>query len=184
MTVSIKSELRARMRAERKRLGGLDSDASIRLAGHAGALPPADMVAIYSPIGSEMDTAALARALIAQGRALCLPVVIQRDAPMDFRRWSPGEPLELDVAGVPSPLPLAETVFPDLILTPLLAFDATGARLGQGGGCYDRTFAAMPEVVRVGLAYAGQEVATLAVEPHDVRLDGMLTEAGFVRISH
>lgn len=98
---------------------------------------------------------------------------------MIFRRWSPGDPLEPDLAGVPAPLPLAEQVLPKLILTPLLAFDSRGGRLGQGGGHYDRTFAALPEAIRVGVAYAGQEVDNLALEPHDIRLHGILTETGY-----
>jgi len=98
---------------------------------------------------------------------------------MIFRRWSPGEPLELDQAGVPAPLPLAEAVLPELILTPLLAFDADGGRLGQGGGYYDRTFAALPDAVRIGFAYAGQRVDGLPIEAHDIRLHGVLTEVGY-----
>ncbi|HST91732.1 MAG TPA: 5-formyltetrahydrofolate cyclo-ligase [Brevundimonas sp.] len=174
-----KHQLRAAMRATRKRLAGLDSGASLRAAEHAGDLPAGAVVAVYRAIGSELDTAALSLALTAQGRELCLPVVVERDAPMVFRRWSPGEPLELDEAGVPAPFPLAETVVPDLILTPLLAFNAQGGRLGQGGGYYDRTFAAMPGVVRVGVAYAGQEVEDLPVELHDIPLHGVLTETGY-----
>ena len=119
------------------------------------------------------------RALVRVGRELCLPVVIERDAPMFFRRWSPGEPLELDEAGIPAPFPLAEIVDPDVILTPLLAFDAQGGRLGQGGGYYDRTFAARPDAVRIGFAYAGQLVDDLPVEAHDIRLHGVLTETGY-----
>ncbi|RZJ29433.1 MAG: 5-formyltetrahydrofolate cyclo-ligase, partial [Brevundimonas sp.] len=111
------------MRALRKRLAGLDPEAAERAASHVHTLPPGDPVAVYRAIGSELDADALALALDRQGRGLCLPVVIALDAPMIFRRWSPGEPLELDQAGVPAPLPLAETVIPDLILTPLLAFD-------------------------------------------------------------
>ena len=174
-----KHELRAAMRATRKRLAGLDPEASSRAAGHAADLPPGEVVAVYRAIGSEIDPDALSMALDRQGRQLCLPVVIEREAPMLFRRWAPGEPLELDLAGVPAPLPLAETVAPDLIVTPLLAFDARGGRLGQGGGYYDRTFAALPEVVRVGFAYAGQEVENLPVEMHDIRLHGVLTERGY-----
>ena len=75
--------------------------------------------------------------------------------------------------------PLAATVTPDLIITPLLAFDAAGGRLGQGGGYYDRTFAALPDAHRIGFAYAGQELENLALEPHDIRLHGVLTETGY-----
>ena len=174
-----KHQLRAAMRATRKRLAGLDAGAADRAAEQAGALPPGRMVAVYRAIGSELDVVALSLALAGAGRELCLPVVVERDAPMIFRRWSPGEPLELDEAGVPAPFPLAEVVDPDLVLTPLLAFDAWGGRLGQGGGYYDRTFAARPDVTRIGFAYAGQQVDDLPVEAHDIRLHGVLTETGY-----
>lgn len=134
-------------------------------------------------MGSELDPEPLARALAASGRRLCLPVVLERDAPMIFRAWAPGEPLEMDTAGCPAPLPLAEAVDPDLIVTPLLAFDDAGGRLGQGGGYYDRTFAARPEVTRIGLAFAGQRVNVLPAEAHDTRLHGVLTETGYTPFS-
>ena len=177
--MTTKHEQRAAMRSLRKRLAGLDPEAAERAAVHADALPPAATVALYRAMGSELDTDALAMALHQSGRRLCLPVVIQRDAAMIFRAWSPGEPLEMDAAGCPAPLPLAEIVVPDLILTPLLAFDAHGGRLGQGGGYYDRTFAALPDALRIGFAYAGQQVEPLLLEPHDVRLHGVLTETGY-----
>ena len=177
--MTTKHELRSSMRAQRKRLAEVDNEAAERAAGHAEALPPGETVALYRAMGSELDTDALAIALHQSGRRLCLPVVIERDAAMIFRAWAPGEPLELDAAGCPAPLPLSEIVTPDLILTPLLAFDAHGGRLGQGGGYYDRTFAVLTEAVRVGFAYAGQQVERLTLEPHDMRLHGVLTEKGY-----
>ena len=174
-----KSELRASARALRKRLARSDLSAASRVAAHVAALPPGDPVALYAAVGSELDPAPLARAMLAAGRTLCLPVAIERGAPLIFRRWSPGEPLEMDVAGCPAPLPLSETVDPGLILCPLMAFDDFGGRLGQGGGYYDRTFAARPGVPRIGLAYAGQGVERLPMERHDAALDGVLTETGY-----
>lgn len=174
-----KAAFRAGMRAIRKRLSGAEPSAAERAADHAGALPPGALVALYHAVGSELGAEPLARALIASGRRLCLPVVLQVDAPMVFRAWAPGDPLELDAAGVPAPLPLAEPLDPDLIVTPLLAFDGSGGRLGQGGGYYDRTFSARPDAIRIGLAYAGQAVERLALEPHDIRLHGVLTETGY-----
>ena len=179
MTASDKVALRAQARANRRRLAELDPEASARAALHAAALPPAALVAVYRAIGSELDPEPLGRALIAAGASLCLPVALERDVPMIFRRWSPGEPLEMDAAGCPAPLLLAEVVHPDLILTPLLAFDDFGGRLGQGGGFYDRTFAARPEVARIGFAFDGQRVARLPMERHDVALHGVLTEVGY-----
>ncbi len=169
------------MRALRKRLAGATSDASNQAASFVDDLPAGDLVAVYRAVGSEFDPEPLAHALIAEGRSLCLPVALERDAPLIFRRWSPGDPLEMDVAGCPAPLPLAEVVTPDLIVTPLLAFDATGGRLGQGGGFYDRTFAALPDAIRVGLAYDGQRLDALPMQDHDVRLHGVLTEVSYTQ---
>ncbi|MCA0367363.1 MAG: 5-formyltetrahydrofolate cyclo-ligase [Proteobacteria bacterium] len=174
-----KHERRSAARALRKRLAEVDPTASSRAADHARDVPQAQIVALYRAMGSELDTDALAEALMAAGRRLCLPVVVRRDAPMQFRAWAPGEPLELDAAGCPAPLPLAEVVDPDLILTPLLAFDRFGGRLGQGGGYYDRTFAERPHALRIGFAYAGQKAESLRLEAHDIRLHGVLTENGY-----
>ena len=174
-----KRALRSEMRARRMALAKDGPDAAARAAGHAHRLPQVACVAVYHPIGSELGTAPLVEALIARGVDLCLPVTLAPDAPMIFRRWTPGDPLEADLAGVPAPFPLAGTVMPDLILAPLLAFDGQGRRLGQGGGHYDRTFASMPDAIRIGLAYAGQQVGALPFEPHDVPLHGVLTETGY-----
>ena len=174
-----KQALRVEMRALRKRLADAAPDSAIAVAGFVNELPPGNTVAVYRAVGSEMDPELLADALIVAGRSLCLPVATERDKALLFRRWSAGEPLEMDVAGCPAPLPLAETVDPDLIVTPLLAFDDAGGRLGQGGGYYDRTFLARPDAVRIGLAFAGQRVDRLPMESHDVPLHGVLTEVGY-----
>jgi len=174
-----KPTLRAEMRRLRKGLADLDPQSASRAAGHSGQLPAGAVVALYRAMGSELDTDAVAVALVAAGRTLCLPVVLERDAAMIFRLWTPDEPLEMDAAGCPAPLPRAQTVIPDLILTPLLAFDDFGGRLGQGGGYYDRTFAGLPEAVRVGFAYAGQRLDRVPTEAHDQPLHGVLTEVGY-----
>ena len=174
-----KPALRAEARSLRRRLATLEPLAAERAASHAPQLPEAELVALYRAMGSELDPEPLARTLVAQGRALCLPVVLERDAPMIFRLWSPGEPLEMDAAGCPAPLPLAEVVDPDLIITPLLAFDNYGGRLGQGGGYYDRTFAARPEALRIGFGFVGQRVERLPMKGHDIALHGVLTEVGY-----
>lgn len=199
-----KSELRAEARARRRRLAEATPDAANRLAAHADDLLDALFgreagwaqeaaqgrrltVALYRARGAEIDPAVLARALEQRACDLCLPVVETRDAPLVFRAWAPGQALAPDLAGSPAPLMEAAMMEPDLILCPLLAFDREGGRLGQGGGYYDRTLAARPGVAFVGLAYAGQEVDRLPMEPHDIPLHGVLTEVGYrpaKRISH
>ena len=86
-----------------------------------------------------------------------------------------------DALGVPSPTD-GEELTPSVVIAPLLAFDHRGGRLGQGGGLFDRTMAAIRQrgpVLVIGLAFAGQEVEVVPMEPHDQRLDAVLTEAGY-----
>lgn len=178
MVLQDKAAFRAQARMLRRRLADANPHAAAEAALHVADLPHGDVIAVYCAMGSELDPEPLACALIALGRVVCLPVVVDRDAPMIFRRWLPGDPLEEDAAGCPAPLPLAETVVPDLIIAPLLAFDAFGGRLGQGGGYYDRTFAAYPGATRIGLAYAGQAMPQMPMEKHDVLLHYWLAENG------
>ena len=191
-----KADFRSAARARRKALAAADPGAAERAATHANAMLDALfgatggwaheagrgrrlIVALYRPMGSEIDAAPLARALSGLSCDLCLPVVETLDAPLVFRSWSPAQALRPDLVGSAAPLPEAQEVDPELIITPLLAFDAVGHRLGQGGGYYDRTFAARPTAARVGLAWAAQEVERLPAEGHDMPLHGVLTESGY-----
>jgi 5-formyltetrahydrofolate cyclo-ligase len=75
--------------------------------------------------------------------------------------------------------PLAPRGEPDIILMPLLGFDAAGTRLGYGGGYYDRTLAALHKRPKlIGLAFAVQELPLIPRESHDVPLDAVITESG------
>jgi 5-formyltetrahydrofolate cyclo-ligase len=145
-------------------------------------LGPSPMTSLYMPLGSELDPRPLGEALLERDTRLCLPVVVRRDAPLIFRVWTPGDPLEPDLLGTPAPLPSARAVDPEMVIAPLLAFDGEGNRLGQGGGYFDRTIADLHQrtkAVILGLAYAGQEVPSVPAEVHDRPLDAVLTEQGF-----
>ena len=170
------------MRAERRRLAQAAPDASERAAVALAAFELAGCtVALYFPQGAELDPAALDARLRGRCVNIALPVAVAKDAPLVFRLHVTGAALRRDAAGVPAPGPEAPEVTPGLVVVPLLAFDATGARLGQGGGFYDRTLAALRargRVTALGLAYAGQEVERLPAELHDERLDAVLTEVG------
>ncbi len=143
------------------------------------------VVSGYHPLGGEIDPGPLMRRLEAAGALLALPVTLDRDAPLIFRCHRPGERVWPDAIGVPSPSPEAAEIEPDLIITPLVAFDRTGARMGQGGGYYDRTLEVLRgrrPVFALGLAYAGQEVARIPDETHDQLLDAILTETGYIPV--
>ena len=67
----------------------------------------------------------------------------------------------------------------DVVIVPGVAFTPDGARLGQGGGWYDRFLARVrPDCTSVGVGFDPQIVDVLPTEPHDVRLDGIVTESG------
>lgn len=184
-----KAELRAVMRSRRKALKAMHPHAAAAAAAHAPAmlkaLPFAPVVvALYQPMGAELDTAPLADVLRVSGLMLALPRVAAANAPLTFHLWTPGDPLAPDLQRCMAPLPDAPTVDPDVVIVPLLAFDARGGRLGQGGGYYDRTLEQLafrsPRGLFVGMAYAGQAVERIPDEDHDQKLDGVLTERGYM----
>ena len=176
------------MRTERKRLKLAHPEAAAQAASHAHTLLAAQpfearTVALYAPLGSEMDTGPLAAELKRRGLRLALPRVDAEAQPLVFHAWSPGDALAPDLQGCQAPSADAEIVEPDLFILPLVAFDRTGGRLGQGGGYYDRTLAALRGHTRplfVGLAFAGQETQRVPVDAHDQKLDGILTERGYM----
>ena len=144
-------------------------------------LPPRAVVSGYWPMGEELDPRPLMRALHEAGHGVCLPAVVQRAAPLEFRVWTPETVLQANVFGTSAPPPDAPTVRPDVLLVPLLGFDAGGWRLGYGGGYYDRTLRALRvlgPVLAVGFAYAAQEVEAVPREAFDEALDWIVTEQG------
>lgn len=177
--ITDKTALRARLRSLRRDLAAALPHAAQDAAAHAAGKLAGATVSLYQPMGAELDPRPLAQGLVAR---LALPVALHRDAPLQFRAWTPGEPLVPDAFGIAAPGPEAAEVLPDLVIAPVLGFDRFGARLGQGAGHYDRTLEALRRikpVFVVGLAYSGQEVERLPVEPHDQRLDAILTETGY-----
>ncbi|WP_309645624.1 5-formyltetrahydrofolate cyclo-ligase [Phenylobacterium sp.] len=182
-----KSDLRAKLRGRRRRLASASPHAAELAAQHLplGRLPAFACFSGYHAIGTELDPSPLVRRLARTGAFFALPVAEAAEAPLVFRAWDKRDVPEPDLFGVPAPPRRAAILHPDLIICPLLAFDRRGGRLGQGGGHYDRTIAelrAHKPVFVLGLAYAGQEVAAVPSEPHDERLDAILTESGYIDV--
>lgn len=178
---SDKTALRAKLRSLRRKLAAEAPDAGQRAAALWPGRPGGGIVALYHPAGSEIDPTPL-RTRVAAG-SVCLPVAQSRQGALIFRRHMTGEALVPDALGIPAPDVNAAAVLPDVVFAPLLAFDRRGGRLGQGGGHYDRTLAnlrRMKAIFVVGLAFAGQELPEIPMEPHDQRLDAILTETEYV----
>jgi 5-formyltetrahydrofolate cyclo-ligase len=137
-------------------------------------------VTSYVPMGSEADPSPLARAAVEAGCVLALPHVTVRSRPMRFLAWQTEAALEAGPFGLSQPAEQAAELRPDIILTPMLAFDAKLDRLGQGAGYYDGAFARFPDAWRVGVAWSVQQVEDLPVDPWDMKLHAVVTEQGWI----
>jgi 5-formyltetrahydrofolate cyclo-ligase len=118
----------------------------------------------------------------------CLPI-IQADNTLKFAPWRSGDNLVSNRYGIPepdiSPTSALASSTPSIILVPLLAYTRTGARLGMGGGYYDRSFAfrhgqAAPPLL-IGIAYSDQETEHLPSEEWDVKMDMLINEREILR---
>ncbi len=188
-----------RLNAEKDALrcmaAGLRQDAAMKwpqadkcLAGYAGALnarfsPQA--VAGYWPIKTELSVLPLMTGLCANSRVrLALPLTGPPGTALAFHQWHPGEALDSGPYGTCQPFAKSPRLDPDVILLPLLAFDSTGARLGYGGGFYDRSLASFRRtghnITAIGIGYDEQQVAQVPVGRYDQRLDAVLTPSGLV----
>ena len=183
-----KEELRLAAAARRAQAHVATPDAAERLAAvalAAVAFPPGAVVSVYWPIRSEIDPRPLMLALLARACEVALPVVPPSgvNAPLTFRLWSPTAHLTPAGFALHEPSAEAPVVEPDIVLAPLLAFDRAGRRLGYGKGHYDRTLTDLrtrKPVLAIGLAFAAQEVERVPTGPHDVALDGIATEMGYI----
>jgi 5,10-methenyltetrahydrofolate synthetase len=112
------------------------------------------------------------------GRRIGLPVMDRTDGTLRFHVWYPGCPTELDAHDIPKPKG-TEQFQPELLLLPCVGYGTEGARLGYGGGFYDRSVAALtPRPVTVGLCYAHGFLPMLRPQPGDNPLDAVITEEG------
>ncbi|MDX2145336.1 MAG: 5-formyltetrahydrofolate cyclo-ligase [Rhodospirillaceae bacterium] len=142
-------------------------------------------IAGYWPLGSEIDIRPTLEALIGAGARAVLPVAMKLGDALIFRRWSPGQAMEDGAFGTSHPTPSAETLTPDVILAPLLAFDIAGGRLGYGAGYYDRTLHDLRtrrRIVYWGVAFDEQQVPAVPMGPTDAKLDGIITDRRIITV--
>jgi len=145
----------------------------------------APVISVYWPIRSELNTRPLIDALAKEGYSVTLPVMHKVRHPLVFRDFSPGDDLVKGPYGLSEPAEDRPARDPDIVFSPLSAFDRRGYRLGYGGGIYDATLSelrAKKSIVAVGVAYSFQEVDHVPTEPHDQQLDYFLTERERIEI--
>jgi len=139
---------------------------------------------IYWPFKGEFDPRPIAEEQRAEGRRIALPAVVEKRGPLEYRLWQPDMEMETGVFDLPVPK-ARDVVRPEIVLAPLVGFDAANYRLGYGGGYFDRTLAALaPRPLAIGVGFEAQRLETVFPRPHDVPMDVIVTEAGLQRRQH
>ena len=133
----------------------------------------APIIGVYWAVRGEPDLHAWFARARDRGWHLALPKALPAQ-PLQWGLWTPAHTLVPGRWEIPLPNPF-DAVDPDLILVPCVGFDRHGARLGYGGGFYDRTLAAR-KIAALGIARAQAQLHELVVQAHDVALDAVLTE--------
>lgn len=175
--MSLKKQLRDAARETRKTLLHADFAHAVARHAHSLPIPKGAIVGGYHALPDEADPHLLLERLVEAGYHVAFPRVAAKGQPLDFHRVPDDGVLAPGAFGIHEPLPIWPRVTPAVLLVPLLAFDAWGHRLGYGGGFYDRTLEKL-DIPAIGIAYAGQEVASLPAEVHDRTLAMILTEQG------
>ncbi len=146
-------------------------------------VPQTSTVAGYMAIRGEIDILPALQALSDRNQTLCLPVTLN-NRELVFRQFHPGDALQSGAYNIPIPPADAPVVVPEVLLIPMLAFDAEGHRLGYGAGYYDRAIQKFrqknKELKVVGVGFSCQQARAIPVGEQDEKLDAIITEAGIV----
>ena len=189
---SLRASLRARRRAVSAAARARAARQIARHADHVLNLRSGQRIGIYAATAEELDTSCLIALALRRGCLVYLPCIDRRRRvpAMRFAQiTAAARPLQRNRFGIAEPEGprLASVRLLDVVFLPLVAFDRHGARLGMGGGYYDRAFAfrrlrtIWHAPLLVGIGYASQEVASITPAAHDVPLDLVITERGVLR---
>ncbi|APX10950.1 5-formyltetrahydrofolate cyclo-ligase [Tateyamaria omphalii] len=173
-----KAAFRARKAAFDLDAGGASGLLSSVLAGYRGV-----PLSGYMPIRSEIDPLPAMAEAAAHG-PVGVPVIRAEGQPLVFSRWTPDAEMTEGPFGARVPA-VEELMEPEIVIVPLVAFTRSGARLGYGGGFYDRTLdilRARRATLAIGFAYGAQEVPDMPIEPTDQPLDMIVTDAEVIEV--
>lgn len=184
----IRERLRAARSALSPRLSAAYSRAACQHLIQSQPFQTARHLAGFLAFDGECDPQLAMTSAVNRGCAVYVPIL--DDHGLQFAPWAPDRPVRKNRFGIDEPVyqPDERIDVPelDLVLAPLVAFDAQGHRLGMGGGYYDRTFAFLASSPRpdhprlVGIAYDLQRIPAIQAQPWDVALDAVVTESGWM----
>ena len=164
---------------------GLDKEANAQLTAFLKKQDADLVIAAYMPIRTEIDPLSAMAEAAAHG-VVSVPVIEAAGLPLRFSRWQPDCEMKQGPFGAMIPT-LDDFVEPEILIVPLVAFDAQGGRLGYGGGYYDRTLEQLRNhraTLAIGFAFDAQEASELPLEPTDQPLDMIVTEKRVLTFSN
>jgi 5-formyltetrahydrofolate cyclo-ligase len=175
------------MLARRKSLSAVEADAMSRVIQQtfmaSREFAGANIIALYAAVHNEVDTTDVLKQALAGGKLVLLPAVSGNS--LNFRQISGLAHLKRGAFGVMEPDSSCMARAPreaDVIVVPGVAFDLAGRRVGYGKGYYDRVLHTLEGAGKlVGFSYEMQLVADISAEPHDVKMDIIVTEKRVVR---
>ena len=141
-------------------------------------------VGLYYPIFNEISPLVFIEYFKDNNITTALPVVDSNSNSMVFKKWFKKEKLQKSHIGTYEPLRTNKTIFPHVIIVPMLMFDRKLNRLGYGAGYYDKSILDLKRYfnkkqknfITIGLAYSEQETRSIPYESHDQKLDFIVTE--------
>ena len=144
------------------------------------------IIASFISFKSEISTQFLNEFLLNNGKILCLPIIKNNSETLNFIEYNLKTKLVSGKFGIMQPNNLSKEFLPEIILTPCLAFDENGFRLGYGGGYYDKTFSYLKKIkhkfISIAVAFDDQKIDELVHDKYDQKIDYILTEKKLYKV--
>ena len=144
------------------------------------------IIASFISFKSEISTQFLNEFLLNNGKILCLPIIKYNSETLNFIVYNLKTNLVSGNFGIMQPSDLSKEFLPEIILTPCLAFDENGFRLGYGGGYYDKTFSYLKKIkhkfISIAVAFDDQKIDELVHDKYDQKIDYILTEKKLYKV--
>ena len=174
---------------KRATLKDKNSNASKTLQDHLNGLinfKNYKIIASFISFKSEISTQFLNEFLFNNGKIVCLPIIKNNSETLNFIEYNLTTKLVSGKFGIMQPSDLSKEFLPEIILTPCLAFDENGFRLGYGGGYYDKTFSYLKKIkhkfISIAVAFDDQKIDELVHDKYDQKIDYILTEKKLYKV--
>jgi len=179
--MTTKAELRTILKARREALSlGKRREKGYYITCRLQELPkPYQTILAYVAKDPEVESMVIINCLLEKGKSVVVPIIEKETHTLRLSYLTSMAELEPGTFRVPEPIscekPVAASLV-DVVLVPMVGFDRLGNRLGYGAGYYDRFFEQNPDIPKIGMAYACQEVGFIPAEPYDAKMDYIVTE--------